>query len=182
MLIRTHVSENCSVESLFFFLGFVIVLSLQESRITTGFDRREQFPVFSEKTGSGYFKLESAMPVWKPTFALKMDSYFFPFYSGLRILTEGQLRHNKCMYWSVQLEIVSCNCCVVQSPSHVRLFATPRTAACEASLSFTVSQNLPKFMSIASVIQPSHPLTPSSPSSLYLSQHQALFQWVVSHV
>ena len=180
MLIRTHVSENCSVESLFFFLGFVIVLSLQESRITTGFDRREQFPVFSEKTGSGYFKLESAMPVWKPTFALKMDSYFFPFYSGLRVLTEGQLRHNKCMYWSVQLEIVSCNCCVVQSPSHV--FATPRTAACEASLSFTVSQNLPKFMSIASVIQPSHPLTPSSPSSLYLSQHQALFQWVVSHV
>ena len=28
-------------------------------------------------------------------------------------------------------------------------------------------------------MQPSHPLTPSSPSALNLSQHQGLFQWVV---
>ena len=32
---------------------------------------------------------------------------------------------------------------VVQSPSCVPLFVTPRTAACQASLSLTISQSLP---------------------------------------
>ena len=40
----------------------------------------------------------------------------------------------------------------VQSPSRVQLFATLWTAACQASLSFTVSRGLLKFMSIESVI------------------------------
>ena len=54
---------------------------------------------------------------------------------------------------------------VVQSPSHVQLFATPWTAARQPSLSFTISRSLPKFMSIALVMpssQPSHPLMSSS--------------------
>ena len=37
---------------------------------------------------------------------------------------------------------------VVQSFSRIRLFATPWTTACQASLSFTVSQSLLRFMSI----------------------------------
>ena len=41
---------------------------------------------------------------------------------------------------------------VVQSLSYVRLFATPWTAACQASLYFTSSQSLLKFMSIELVI------------------------------
>ena len=41
---------------------------------------------------------------------------------------------------------------VVQLLSCVRLFATPWTAACQASLSFTISQSLLKFMSIESVM------------------------------
>ena len=45
---------------------------------------------------------------------------------------------------------------VVQVPSHVRLLATPWTAACQASLSLTISQSFPKFMSIASVMPSSH--------------------------
>ena len=45
---------------------------------------------------------------------------------------------------------------VVQPPSCVRLFATPWTAACQASLSLTISWNLPKFTSIASVMPSSH--------------------------
>ena len=45
---------------------------------------------------------------------------------------------------------------VVQSPSHVRLFVTPWTAAHQTSLSLTISQSLPKFMSIASVMTSSH--------------------------
>ena len=44
-----------------------------------------------------------------------------------------------------------------QSLSCVRLFAAPRTAARQASLYFTISQNLLKLMSIESVM-PSNPL------------------------
>ena len=47
----------------------------------------------------------------------------------------------------------------------------------QASLSLTISQSLPKFMSIVSVMPYSHLiLTPSSPSALSLSQRQRLFQ------
>ena len=45
---------------------------------------------------------------------------------------------------------------VVQLPSHAQLFATPRTAACQASLSFAISQSLPKFMSITPVMPSRH--------------------------
>ena len=45
---------------------------------------------------------------------------------------------------------------VVQLPSHVWLFATPRTATHQASLALTISRSLPKFMSIASVMPSSN--------------------------
>ena len=45
---------------------------------------------------------------------------------------------------------------VVQSFIHTRLFATPWTAARQASLSFTISQNLLILMSIESVILSKH--------------------------
>ena len=69
-----------------------------------------------------------------------------------------------------------------QSFSHVRLFATPWTAARQASLSITISWSLLKLMSIESVmpdwlvIQPSHPLSSPSPPAFNHSQHQGLFQ------
>ena len=44
--------------------------------------------------------------------------------------------------------VKSCFC----SLSRVRLFVTPRTAACQASLSFTISRSLLKLMSIESVM------------------------------
>ena len=43
---------------------------------------------------------------------------------------------------------------VVQSLSHVRLFATPWTAACQASLSSIISQSLLKFMFISQWYHP----------------------------
>ena len=49
------------------------------------------------------------------------------------------------------LEIVT-----VQSLSHVRLFATPWTAACQASLSIIISRSLPKFMFVAWVMPSRH--------------------------
>ena len=45
---------------------------------------------------------------------------------------------------------------VVQSLSHIWLFATPGTAAHQASLSFTISQSLLKFMSIESMKPSNH--------------------------
>ena len=45
---------------------------------------------------------------------------------------------------------------VVQSLSRVQLFATPWTSACQASLSFTISQNLLKLMSTESIIPSNH--------------------------
>ena len=45
---------------------------------------------------------------------------------------------------------------VVQSLSHVQLFSTPWTAAPQASLSFTISQSLLKFMFIESVMLSNH--------------------------
>ena len=53
--------------------------------------------------------------------------------------------------WSRQALVI-----VVQLPSHVQLFATPWTAACQASLSLTISWSLPKFMSIESMLPSSH--------------------------
>ena len=47
---------------------------------------------------------------------------------------------------------------VIQSLSHVRLFVIPCTAPCQASLSFTISQSLLKFLCIKSV-KPSKHLT-----------------------
>ena len=46
----------------------------------------------------------------------------------------------------------------VQSLSHVRLFVTPWTAACQASLSITNSQSLLKLMSIEPVMPSNHPI------------------------
>ena len=48
------------------------------------------------------------------------------------------------------------NFVVVHSLSRVWLFATPWTSACQASLSFTISQSLLKLMSIESVMPSNH--------------------------
>ena len=45
---------------------------------------------------------------------------------------------------------------VVRLLSHVGLFETPWTAACQASLSITISQNLLKLMSIGLVMPSNH--------------------------
>ena len=70
----------------------------------------------------------------------------------------------------------------VQSLSCVPLFATPWTAAHQASLSITSSWSLLKLMSIKSVMPSNclilyHPLL--LPPSVF-SKHQGLFQWVCS--
>ena len=50
----------------------------------------------------------------------------------------------------------------IHSLSHVQFSMTPWAAACQASLSFTISQSLLKLMSIESVIPSYHPTISSS--------------------
>ena len=71
---------------------------------------------------------------------------------------------------------------VIQSLSHVWLFVTPWTAACQTSLSFTVCWSFLKLMSIESVVPSNHLILchPLSSPALNFSQHQGLFQWVSS--
>ena len=57
--------------------------------------------------------------------------------------------------------------CSVRSLSHVQLFATPWTPACQASLSFTISQGLLKLMSTESVMPFNHLTFCCSPFSSY---------------
>ena len=72
--------------------------------------------------------------------------------------------------------------CSVQSLSRVWLFATLWTAACQASMSITNSQSLPKLMSIESVMPSNHlilcrpllPLPPILPSIRVFSNESVL--------
>ena len=61
----------------------------------------------------------------------------------------------------------------VQSLSCVRLFVSPWTTVCQASLSITNSWSLLRLIhGVSDAIQPSHPLSSPSPPALNLSQHQ----------
>ena len=66
-----------------------------------------------------------------------LGSYPFPTFS---------LYYLSFYYWVVVVQLLSC----------VWLFATPWTTACQASLSFTISQSLLKLMSIQSVMPSDH--------------------------
>ena len=55
------------------------------------------------------------------------------------------------IWWTFSVFVI-----VVQSLSCVWLFATPWTAACQASLPLTISWSLPKFLSIESVMPSNH--------------------------
>ena len=66
---------------------------------------------------------------------------------------------------------------VVQFLSWIQLFSTPETAARQA---FLILHNLPELAKthvhrVGDAIQPSHPLSSSSPPAFNLSQHQGLF-------
>ena len=65
--------------------------------------------------------------------------------------------------------------------SHTRLFETPRTAACQASLSFTISWSLFKFISIE-LVMPSNHLTLCHPFSSHLQSSPALGSFQMSQL
>ena len=66
------------------------------------------------------------------------------------------IKHYHLETYSHHCNINSSMLLVVHLPSCVWLFATPRTAAHQASLSLTISCSLPKFLSIESVMPSNH--------------------------
>ena len=89
--------------------------------------------------------------------------------------TKGRVSNNV-----IEVKMRQCSLSSVQSLSHVQLFATPWTAARQASLSITNSQSLPKPMSIESVMPSSHLilchhllLLPSIPPSIRVFSNES---------
>ena len=72
----------------------------------------------------------------------------------LRITLEVSLQQKIWILYIRFLEVLQCSS--VQSLSHVQLFVTPWTAACQASLYITNSQSLLKLMPIESVMPSNH--------------------------
>ena len=71
---------------------------------------------------------------------------------------------------------------VVGSLSRVHLFATPWTAAHQASLSPTISWSLLKLMSIESVMPSNHPLSSPSPPALKFLSIRVFLNESVLHI
>ena len=71
---------------------------------------------------------------------------------GKREKNQVKLRDNLCRL-ALSLAVVVV---VVEFLSHARFFVTPRTAACQALLSPTISWSLLKFMSIATAMLSNH--------------------------
>ena len=86
---------------------------------------------------------------WQPTpVFLPAESQGWGSLVGCYGVAQSQTR----LKWLSSKEIIV----VIQSLSPIRLFVTPWTAACQASLSFTVFQNLLKLMSVELVMLSNH--------------------------
>ena len=120
-----------------------------------------------------------------PTNSHFEDPFFFlPFHQELDFteLEETWMNAKWRLWFSYMIIFSDHQFSSVQLLSRVGLFATPWIAACQASLSITISQSSLKLTSIESVMPSSHlilcrPLLLLPPNP---SQHQGLFQWVNS--
>ena len=90
---------------------------------------------------------------WKLMFTQKPVHRYRSFIQNCQNLEATKMAFSRWMdkVWYLQTTDYS-----VQSLSHVRLFVTPWTAACQASLSITNSWSLPKLISIESVMPSNH--------------------------
>ena len=80
--------------------------------------------------------------------------FFWVFGSPWHFINKAKLI---CLQWITKIFAwIKLGCVVIQLLSCVWLFATPWTASCQASLSFTVSWSLFRFMSIESVMLSKH--------------------------
>ena len=136
----------------------------------SGWLEMEQTRGGSEKKGAnGNHTMESSKQIWKgPATKVPSES---PLPHSVNSINTGQKQNFSSQNENGNSYHFNIYWYSVQSLSHVRLFATPWTAAHQASLSIANSSD---------AIQPSHPLSYPSPPTYNLAQHQGLFQWVSS--
>ena len=86
------------------------------------------------------------MPETHATRTSNLRLFVFEIINNMAIYNDESrvMEHNSTVFLYVKTVLVQLSSCV-------RLFVTPWTAACQASLFLTISQSLPKFMSITSV-------------------------------
>ena len=125
------------------------------TRNPAGIDRQcLKFPSTSVTTGG---LPHSPRPLFSHSFAERFLLFWFTSYPSA--IFTIPFSHTSWGSWSVISKnpfIFPFVVVVVQSSIHVQLFVIPWTAACQASLSLAVSQSLPKFMFIPSVMLSSH--------------------------
>ena len=105
------------------------------------------------------------------------------FYNKLTIVSE----EFSCILYAILANIETCRgmgfgqyCCCSVAKSCPTI-CDSMDCSMPASLSFTISWSLLKFMSIESVMVSNHHiLLPTSPFAFSLCQHQGLFQWIGS--
>ena len=105
-------------------------------------------------TKTGLKSVRIFVIVWK--YNLVVSSFSF---TWIQVIYKGNFQNHNLLYgieWILNHKYLCFSS--VQSLSHVRLFATPWTAAHQASLSVTNSQSLLKLMSIE-LVMPSNHLT-----------------------
>jgi len=121
-------------------------------------------------TGSRFLRLQSPCA---HHFCCTACLFFFFFFSW-------SIVDLQCVSFSIQQSDFSCCCCSVSKT------CSPLCYAVNCSMpAFPVLSYLPEFTQahvdwVGDAIQTPHPMSPSSPPALGLSQHQGLFQWVSS--
>ena len=96
-------------------------------------------------------KVFQEMPETRAIHTSNLRLFVFEIINNMAIYNDESrvMDHNSTIFLYVKTVLVQLTSCV-------RLFVTPWTAACQASLSLTISQSLPKFMSIVLVMPSSH--------------------------
>ena len=132
---------------------------------------------------------DSTFSCLKYLFKVRHSLVFLSVFTGTRNNTYGYMlctRH--CVQGIKLIALMNCHrssnrdiVVVTQSLSHVQLFATPWTAACQAFLSFTISQSLLKLTFVESVMPSNHLILCRPPFLLpsIFPSIRVFFQWVI---
>ena len=98
---------------------------------------------------------------------------YFKFIKFLKIFHYCFLNWFSLMLAFLNESLITSFCIVIQSLSHIWLFATPWTAAHQPSLCFSISWSLLRLMSIESEISSNHLFLHLASLALNLSHHQS---------